>query len=56
MDPIALEQAFEKKPDPKAVIVVPLYGFNADMDKIKAICEKYNAKIIEDAAESLGST
>lgn len=56
MDPFALEEAFIKYPDTKAVVVVHLYGFNADMDAIKTICDKYGAKLIEDAAESLGST
>lgn len=55
MSPIALEKAFEKC-TPKAVIVVNLYGQSADMDKIKKICDRYNVPIIEDAAESLGTT
>lgn len=55
MDPAALEQAFEKY-QPKAVIVVHLYGNAAKMDEIKALCDKYNVPIIEDAAESLGTT
>ena len=29
---------------------------SANMDKIKEICDKYNVEIIEDAAESLGTT
>lgn len=52
----ALEKAFEKYPNPKAVIVVNLYGTPANMDKIVKICEKYNVTLIEDAAESLGAT
>lgn len=60
MSPIALEKAFAKAKEenkmPIAVIVVHLYGQSADMDKIMAICEKYNTPIIEDAAESLGAT
>ncbi len=60
MSPVALEKAFkdyeEKGEMPKAVIVVNLYGQSADMDKIMEICKKYNAPIIEDAAESLGAT
>jgi len=56
MDPKALEAAFEKYGDKvKAVLVVHLYGLSADMDKIMAICEKYNVPVIEDAAESLGA-
>lgn len=55
MDPEALEQAFEKYPNVKAVLVVHLYGLSADMDRIIEICSKYQVTIIEDAAESLGS-
>ncbi len=56
MCPKALEAAFEKYGDKvKAVLVVHLYGLSADMDKIMAICEKYNVPVIEDAAESLGA-
>ena len=56
MDPEALEKAFEKYPNPKAVIVVHLYGTPAKIDKIIEICKKHNTRLIEDAAESLGST
>ena len=56
MDPKALEKAFEKYPNPKAVIVVHLYGTPAKIDKIKEICEKHNVPLVEDAAESLGAT
>lgn len=55
MCPKALEQAFKKYPEVKAVIVVHLYGLSADMDKIIELCKKYNVTLIEDAAESLGS-
>lgn len=55
MDPEALEIAFKKYPDVKAVIVVHLYGLSADMDNISYLCKKYNVPLIEDAAESLGT-
>ncbi|MDT9026811.1 DegT/DnrJ/EryC1/StrS family aminotransferase [Rossellomorea yichunensis] len=55
MCPKALEEAFEKYPEVKAVIVVHLYGLSADMDKIAELCKKYNVALIEDAAESLGT-
>ena len=55
MCPKALEEAFEKYPEVKAVIVVHLYGLSADMDKIVELCNKYNVTLIEDAAESLGT-
>ncbi|WLR42786.1 aminotransferase class I/II-fold pyridoxal phosphate-dependent enzyme [Bacillus carboniphilus] len=41
---------------PKAVIVVNLYGQSAKMDEILAICNHYGVPVIEDAAESLGSS
>lgn len=55
MDPKALEKAFEKYPNPKAVIVVHLYGTPAKINEIMEICKKHNVPLIEDAAESLGS-
>jgi dTDP-4-amino-4,6-dideoxygalactose transaminase len=57
MDPGALETAFEKyRGRVKAVLVVHLYGLSADIGKIVEICNKHNVTVIEDAAESLGTT
>ena len=56
MDPKALEKAFEKYPNPKAVIVVHLYGVPAKIEEIKEICDRHNVPLVEDAAESLGAT
>lgn len=60
MSPQALEKAFKvaalNGKLPKAVIVVNLYGQSAKMDEILSICNGYNVPIIEDAAESLGSS
>jgi dTDP-4-amino-4,6-dideoxygalactose transaminase len=55
MCPMALEEAFNKYPNAKAVIVVHLYGLSADMDKIMDICKRHGVTVIEDAAESLGT-
>ena len=55
MCPRALEEAFRKYPEVKAVIVVHLYGLSSDMDKIMEICKKHGVAVIEDAAESLGT-
>jgi dTDP-4-amino-4,6-dideoxygalactose transaminase len=41
---------------PAAIMPVHLYGSPANMEAIMAIAEKYNLVVIEDAAESLGST
>lgn len=53
--PEALEEAFIKYPNVKAVIVVHLYGLSADMDRITELCQKHSVPLIEDAAESLGT-
>jgi len=55
MNPKALEEAFEKYPNVKAVLLVHLYGLSADMNKIMDICDKHDVVVIEDAAESLGT-
>ncbi|MBT1700507.1 aminotransferase class I/II-fold pyridoxal phosphate-dependent enzyme [Fulvivirgaceae bacterium PWU4] len=59
MDPQALRSAIEdrirKGKKPKAIIVVHLYGMPAQMEEIVAIARHYDIKIIEDAAEGLGS-
>lgn len=60
MSPVALQKAFDKYEKlgklPKAVMVVHLYGLCAHIEEIAAICKKYNVPLIEDAAESLGTT
>lgn len=56
MDPAALKKAFEMYPDVKLVVVAHLYGTPGKIDEIREICAEYGAKIIEDAAESLGAT
>ncbi|ANU27539.1 DegT/DnrJ/EryC1/StrS family aminotransferase [Planococcus versutus] len=55
MSPKALEEAFEKYPQVKAVLLVHLYGASANLDEIVALCKKHNVALIEDAAESLGT-
>lgn len=56
MSPKALKRAFEKYPNPKAVVVVHLYGTPAKLSEIMEICKEHHVPVIEDAAESLGST
>lgn len=59
MCPASLEKAFEKKAKekkiPKAVITVDLFGMSSRYKEIKALCQRYNVPIIQDAAEALGS-
>lgn len=56
MDPVALEKAFEIYPEVRLIVVAHLYGTPGKIDEIKAIADKHNALIVEDAAESLGAT
>ena len=56
MDPVALEKAFELYPNVKVVVVAHLYGTPGKIEQIKAVADRHGAKIIEDAAESLGAS
>lgn len=60
MSPVALERALAAADAegrlPKVVIPVGLYGQSPDMAAISALCDRYEIPILEDAAESLGST
>lgn len=55
MDPQALKVAFENYPDVKIVILTHLYGVPAQVNEIRKICDRHDALLIEDAAESLGA-
>ena len=39
----------------RAIIPTHVYGNSMDLDKLIYLCKKYNLKIIEDAAEAIGS-
>lgn len=54
MDPEDLRKKITKKT--KAIMPVHLYGNFAYMQEISEIANKYNLQIIEDAAQSLGTT
>lgn len=56
MDPDALEKAFELYPEVRLVVCAELYGFSGNIRRIKEICEKHNALLVEDAAEAMGAT
>lgn len=56
MDPDALEKAFEMYPEVKLVVCAELYGFSGNIRRIKEICERHGALLIEDAAEAMGAT
>lgn len=56
MSPAALRRAYEAYPNPKALICVHLYGTPAKLKEIMELCDAHGTPVIEDAAESLGST
>lgn len=53
INPSLIEEKIGKKT--KAIIAVHLYGQPADMDMINSIANKYNLKVIEDAAQAHGA-
>ena len=52
----AIKDRISKGKKPKAIIAVHLYGMPFKVDVIKAISEKYEIPLLEDAAEALGSS
>jgi len=54
IDPDLIEEKITKHT--KAIMPVDFCGHPANLPKIKEIADKYNLKIIEDAAHSIGST
>lgn len=53
IDPARIEALITKRT--KAILVVHLLGFAADMDRIMAIAKKHGLKVIEDCAQSPGT-
>ncbi len=54
---VVTAETIEKKitPSTKAVVVVHLYGYAADMPAIMSLAKKHNVIVIEDAAQSMGT-
>ena len=55
MDPEALELAFDRHPDVKIVIMAHIYGFPGQIRRVKEICARHGALLIEDACQSFGA-
>ena len=53
IDPKKIEKKITKKT--KAILVVHQFGHPCEMNKINKIAKKYNLKVIEDNAESIGA-
>jgi dTDP-4-amino-4,6-dideoxygalactose transaminase len=56
IDPALLERALAERPAIRAVVAVDLYGQCCDYDALSAVCERRGVALVQDAAESLGST
>ncbi len=56
IDPELVERAFHEHPTARALIATDLYGQSCDIDALAEICARHNAKLIVDAAESVGAT
>jgi len=60
LDPVLLADFLARRAAlgrmPKALVPVHLYGQCADLDPIRALCDRYGVILIEDAAEALGAT
>jgi perosamine synthetase len=54
LDPDAVEAAIT--PATRAILAVDLYGSMADWDRLRQIAAQHKLRLIEDAAEALGST
>ena len=54
IDPKSITKKITRKT--KAIMPVHLYGYISSLDKIKEIAKKHNISVVEDAAQSLGST
>ena len=55
MDPDLLERALTER-EIRAVVAVDLYGQCCDYDRVREVCARHGALLLQDAAESLGAT
>ena len=56
MDPAALERAFELYPEVRLIVIAHLYGTPGKIKELREIADAHGALIVEDAAESFGTT
>lgn len=60
IDPDLLDRAITARRDAgarvRAVVAVDLYGQCCDYDALRQVCERHDVVLVQDAAESLGST
>jgi dTDP-4-amino-4,6-dideoxygalactose transaminase len=56
IDPELLDRALKERPRIRVVVAVDLYGQCCDYDALSAVCEQRGVTLVQDAAESLGSS
>jgi dTDP-4-amino-4,6-dideoxygalactose transaminase len=56
MDTGLLARTLAERPKIRAVVAVDLYGQCCDYDALNEICERHGVTLVQDAAESLGSS
>ena len=54
LDPAAVEEAVTGRT--KAILVVDIFGYPAELDELRAIADRHGLAMIEDACEALGGT
>jgi perosamine synthetase len=53
IDPISVENLIT--PRTRAILAVDIFGQSADMSALRALCDKYNLKLLSDTAQSPGA-
>jgi perosamine synthetase len=53
LDPEAVEAAIT--PRTKAILAVDIFGYPAEYDELRALCERHGILLVEDACEALGA-
>jgi perosamine synthetase len=53
LDPAAVEAAVTDRT--KAIVAVDIFGYPAEYDALRAICERHGLALVEDACEALGA-
>jgi len=53
LDPAAVEAVITDRT--KAVVAVDIFGYPAEYDELRAICERHGLALVEDACEALGA-
>jgi perosamine synthetase len=53
LDPAAVEAAITART--KAIVAVDIFGYPAELDELKALCDEHGLALIEDSCEALGA-